>query len=300
MTAILLPLILCCLLSALATWALVAILNRTRSFVAVKPELLVKDERKGRTPFFGGLAFLFAITLTCAFFCDWSEPETWIPVCSMWIFGLSGLADDLLKLRTDNGDGFTVRQKFASQVISALIVICLIQAFAHRYDSYLYMIPGFVWLVYYVNAYNITDGVDALASCSVIPVLVLLALTGQQTMAVITAGCMAGFLFFNSSPARIFMGDVGSHAVAGLIAAMAVLGKTEIPVFCSSLLFFVEFMSSLIQILSIRLLGKKVFAIAPLHHLMEYKGFGPWKIVIIFSAVNILATIAVCLLWGFV
>ncbi|MFA7189678.1 MAG: phospho-N-acetylmuramoyl-pentapeptide-transferase [Sphaerochaetaceae bacterium] len=301
-------------LSALITWALVAILNRRKAYVTVKPELLVQNETKARTPFFGGLGFLLTITIGALVFTDAGKAEVYIPLFALWVFGLAGFADDVLKLSSDNGDGFTVKQKLASQVLSAVLVAFLIMwkapeaastriMFGKEVNlSFWYVIPAAIYLVYYVNALNITDGVDGLSSCSTLPVLAVLAVIGYQSgiqcLALVAIGTLLGFLVFNHSPAKIFMGDVGSHSLGGMIAAMALMMKAELLIILAGVLFLLEFLSSLIQIASIRIRKKKVFAIAPLHHLLEYHGLKPWKIVLLFSSINVAGSIAAVLIWS--
>lgn len=300
-------------ISVMSTWLLVVILQKKRMFVAVKPELLFQDQRKSRTPFFGGIAFLVAVTACFFIFMDFRSPKVYIPLFSLWVFSIAGFCDDVLKLRSDNGDGFTVKQKSASQIFAAVLVVFLIIwkdfdvtksrfIFGRESDFGIwYVLPAAFFLVFYVNALNITDGVDGLASCSTIPVLLAISLMGWETqfgmMPWVVIGTLGGFLVFNHSPARIFMGDVGSHGLAGLIGAMALLMRKDLLLLVCSILFCIELLSSLIQILSIRILKKKVFAIAPLHHLLEHHGMPAWKIVLLFTSINVMGSLIALAIW---
>lgn len=303
--------------STLSTWVLTVVLKKGKAFVAVKPELLVKEERKSRTPFLGGISFPVTITFVMLVFGDIKDPVTIIGLAALWVFGICGLIDDLLKIKTENGDGFDVKQKFCSQIISAAMVVFLMiwlcpevtEYFGSFFRlGYAYFIPAVVFLVYYTNAMNITDGVDGLLGTSTIPVLALLLVIafslgeeGRQSslLSVSAIGTIGGFLIFNHSPAKIFMGDVGSHSLGGLIGIMALMLNKELVILVAGALFLLEFLSSLVQIVSIRVFHRKVFAIAPLHHLLEFKGYSALKIVCLFSLVSLAGCVLGFLLWKF-
>lgn len=290
-------------LSALSTWALVAMLNKKKAYVVVKPELLVKSEKKAATPFFGGISFLLAVTICALAFDVVDGPEAGLSLIGLWIFGLAGFADDALKLKSRNGDGFATKQKLSSQILASILMVCLImwqaRASISRWENLL-AVPAVVYMVYYVNALNITDGVDGLASVAAIPVLTVICfvspLDEMRQLGMMAIGAVLGFLLFNRAPAQIFMGDVGSHALGGMIAVMALLAGAETAVFAAGALFFIEFLSSLVQIIGIRLFHRKVFKIAPLHHLLEYHGLSDWKIVAVLSALNFVSSALVLVL----
>jgi phospho-N-acetylmuramoyl-pentapeptide-transferase len=143
------------------------------------------------------------------------------------------------------------------------------------------------------NAVNLTDGLDGLAGGTVLVVMLFMAMVAYRydeinlaVFAAATAGACVGFLWFNSYPASIFMGDTGSLALGSAFAALAVLTKTEVTSLVMGGLFVVEALSVLIQVASFKLTGKRVFLMAPLHHHFEKKGWSETKVVIRFWIVS--------------
>lgn len=284
-------------LSAAGCEALAVLLNRRRAYVQVKPELPVQDPLKARTPSFGGVAIAIAVTTAAALWADCSEPAVWVPLASMWAFGAVGFADDVLKLGSNNGDGLSTKGKLALQTAAALLTAALVAATrpsalqGGALRALVHMAAAAFFLVYTTNGYNITDGVDGLAATSLLPVLAVLGVLGQasalHTLVLILAGALCGFLLLNRAPARIFMGDTGSHAIAALVGASALIVRGELLVLVAGILFTIELLSSLAQIVSIRVFKRKLFMIAPLHHLLEMRGCAASRIVGLFSLVNL-------------
>ncbi|MGH0052183.1 MAG: hypothetical protein ACQ5SW_02175, partial [Sphaerochaetaceae bacterium] len=155
--------------------------------------------------------------------------------------------------------------------------------------GFIYYLFALLYILYFVNAVNITDGLDALAAGSSLPILLLILLLSQKQGGMASSalvGSLLAFLFFNLPPARYFMGDCGSHALGAYIAMSALLLGSELVLFLASGLFLLELASSLIQIISIRRFGRKVFSIAPLHHAYELKGVKEGYIVLSFTLVS--------------
>ncbi len=270
------------------------------SKVPIKPELLATQWGKQGTPVIGGVAFCLGTLATTLFNPALLEPTILLPVSALFLYGLLGLLDDWLKRKSFCGDGLPSLTKLALQACLAVLFLSVMQK-ASLLDTKLaiagfslelgvsYYLFALLYILYFVNAVNITDGLDALAGGSSIPLLLLLLLLSyQQGMACSPSllGSLLAFLVFNIRPAQYFMGDCGSHALGSYIAVSAVLLNAELILFFASGLFLVELGSSLIQIISIRKFGRKVFPIAPLHHAYELKGVQEGYIVLSFTLVS--------------
>ena len=271
--------------------------------VAIKPELESTQSGKRGTPSIGGLAFSMGTALATLMFPHRLERTVLFPLLGLLLFASIGMVDDIAKARKDNGDGIQSLTKLILQAIVAAILLFLL----NRSNSlstnivlpflkgrtlalgWAYYLFALLYILYFVNAVNITDGLDELAAGSSLPLLLLIALFSFKasvsfSMALIAS--LLAFLVFNKRPARYFMGDCGSHALGGYIAVSALMLKVEVVLLIASGLFLLEFASSLIQIIAIRSTGKKVFSIAPLHHAYELKGVAERTIVGRFTMVS--------------
>ena len=268
-----------------------------KSKVAIKPELLVTQAQKQGTPVLGGIAFCLGTLGISLFDPRLGEPGVVYPLLALLLFGLIGLLDDRMKLRSSNGDGLPSLLKLALQAQGAFLLVFLLErekligtclnvgAFGIELGFAYYVFACF-YILYFVNAVNITDGLDALAAGSSLPLLMLLLLLGMRSNGMASSallGSLLAFLLFNRKPAKYFMGDCGSHALGAYIAISALLMGFEVVIFLASGLFLVELATSLIQIISIRRFGRKVFTIAPLHHAYELKGVDEGRIVVFFT-----------------
>ena len=241
--------------------------------------------KKG-TPVVGGFAFSLGALATAAITTDMTDPMIFLPLLSMMLFLFAGYLDDRMKRRTHNGDGFSSKAKFLLQLLCSSIVLLVAFLYGALQTSFtifsvkielgpIYPFAAVLYLLYFVNAVNITDGLDGLASGASIPILLLILFLSQRlgkNVSSAMVGALLAFLYFNRPPARYFMGDAGSHALGAYIGVSALLLKAELVFLIASGLFLLELSSSLIQIISIRRFGRKVFAIAPLHHAYEQKG----------------------------
>jgi phospho-N-acetylmuramoyl-pentapeptide-transferase len=148
----------------------------------------------------------------------------------------------------------------------------------------------YLWIVGFSNAINLTDGLDGLAAgCSAIVLLAYIGITfltnGQEELALLCAclvGACVGFLWFNSFPASIFMGDTGSLGLGGAIAGVAVMSRTEILLILLGGIFVIEALSVMIQVISFRLFRRRVFLMAPIHHHFELRNWSETKIILRF------------------
>jgi phospho-N-acetylmuramoyl-pentapeptide-transferase len=256
---------------------------------------------KAGTPTMGGIIIFTAITVPFLLLTD-------LDWRALGVFGaalacaLLGFADDYTKLIRKRSLGLRGRTKL---VVTMLIAIGLWQAATRGADlpdtlnlrvvdatinlGYLY--PVFIYLVLAgtTSAVNLTDGLDGLAAgCAAIVLLSYIAITfttGQTGLALV-AGCVVGacvgFLWFNSFPASIFMGDTGSLGLGGAIAGMAVMTKTEVLLIILGGIFVIEALSVLIQVFSFQTFRKRVFLMAPIHHHFELQAWSETKIILRF------------------
>jgi len=282
---------------------------------------------KAGTPTMGGLLILAAALVPTLLWADLTNIYVWIAVGSTAAFGAIGFADDYLKITRRSHHGLLPRYKMGGQVAVALIVGLVLMVLANNnlYSTRLIfpffkgLIPDLGWfyvpfavlvLVGVSNAVNLTDGLDGLAiSTFAIVAAAFTALayvTGHRILAEylllvrfapageLTIFCGAlvgaslGFLWYNSFPADIFMGDVGSLALGGALGTVAILIKQELLLVIVGGVFVAEALSVIIQVASFRLTGQRVFRMAPLHHHFELVGWSEPKVITRFVIVGII------------
>lgn len=258
---------------------------------------------KGRTPALGGVIFL-VMSLPGVLFCWSMGSESLSFYVTLWslpfLSGLVGLWDDLLKWFRRSSEGLKSMEKLALQVMVALTWSLI----AYRL-GYLHLFPdislsplatiGTVTFiaVSMLNAVNVTDGLDGLATGATALSLIVLAFLVSRGVEAISVGLAISisFLWHNTYPARIFMGDGGSHFFGGLLVAVAVCGGGVFYVVPSGILFGLELLSVAIQIISIRIFSKKIFLMSPLHHHFEILGWSEAQIVVRFLLIHLLGII---------
>jgi len=281
---------------------------------------------KAGTPTMGGILILASILLTALLWMDLKNPYTWVLIAATSGFGFIGLADDYLKVVRKNHKGLRACYKFAFQIaLASAISLFLYHNPLDPYSTKL-SVPFFKRLlidlgVFYIpfsvfvvvgssNAVNLTDGIDglaiglvaiaALASGVLVYVsghvrlaqyLQVLYLPGTGELAVFCGamfGAALGFLWYNAYPADVFMGDVGSLGLGGALGTLAVITKHEIVLAMVGGIFVVETISVILQVLSFKLTGRRVFRMAPIHHHFEVKGWPEPKTVVRFWIVGII------------
>lgn len=266
-------------------------------------------KKKNGIPTVGGLIFIIPtfITILIMYFTGKININSNLLIV-LFVFisyALLGFIDDVMKLRRKQNEGLTEIQKLFGQVIIAVVFFYIymksgsepllwIHAFDLKVDlGWLYGFFILFMLVASSNAVNITDGLDGLAGgLSFIVTLVLGIITwttdwlaGYQDIAVfcfILAGAILGFLVYNTYPAKVFMGDTGSLALGGVLAAIAILTRREITFIVAMGVFIIETLSVIIQVFSIFVFKKKVFLMTPLHHNFEKLGWKEQDIVKLF------------------
>ncbi len=255
------------------------------------------------TPFGGGLLIILVSSVLT--FWAYGILNTQVKIAEIFViffsfisFGLLGFYDDLKKLvnRTDGFFGLRFRQKFIIQCVLALIIASIFY-FQLNYDFI--FIHGFgivnigilfipfaaIVIISFVNAFNITDGLDGLAAGLFLICLVAFLIINQQMdqplgiFIAILLGCVAAFLYFNIYKARLWLGDVGSMSLGAILAVIGLLTGKVLALMIIGGIFVAEVASSLIQILAKKYLGRKIFPVAPLHLYLQKKGWEEPKIV---------------------
>ena len=281
---------------------------------------------KAGTPTMGGALILVAIGVAVLLWGDLSNKYIWIALVTTFGFGAIGFADDYLKLSKRNSRGLASRYKYFWQSVIALIVAVVLFNLAKTPQETGLIIPlfkdvliplgfGYILLTYFVivgssNAVNLTDGLDGLAIMPTVLVAGALAVfayvTGNAKFALylgipfvpgvgeLAVFCSAivgaglGFLWFNSYPAQVFMGDVGALALGAALGVVAVMVRQEIVLFIMGGIFVLETVSVILQVASFKLTGKRIFRMAPIHHHFELKGWPEPKVIVRFWIITVI------------
>ena len=225
-------------------------------------------------------------------------------------FGLLGFLDDFIKVVLKRNLGLTSRQKLLGQIIISVIFYLIYKHTGQSTElklpfgdysidlgwSYVFLI--IFWLVGFSNAVNLTDGLDGLLSgTAAIAFGAFAVLAWNQNnfeiavFSVAVVGAVLGFLVFNAHPAKVFMGDTGSLALGGAIAAIAILTKLEILLIIIGGVFVIETLSVILQVTSFKMTGKRIFRMSPLHHHYELVGWSEWRVVVTFWSVGLIFAI---------
>ena len=258
--------------------------------------------KKSGTPTMGGIMMLLAILVAVAVWCNFT-PALCIALLLTFGHALIGFIDDYIKVVMKRNLGLTAAQKFFMQFVLAGAYVYYIET--HVQSDLSIAVLVFLLLVGTTNAVNLTDGLDGLAASVTLPVTVAYAFiaynTGHADLSVfalaITGACL-GFLLFNHHPAKVFMGDTGSLAIGGGVAALALLTHTELLLVILGGIYVMEATSVIMQVTYFRLTGgRRIFRMTPIHHHFELGGWKETKIVKRFFAASCLLCIAGVLLW---
>jgi phospho-N-acetylmuramoyl-pentapeptide-transferase len=282
--------------------------------------------KKIGTPTMGGLLILIGLIVSVLLWSDLSNIYILFCLYIVISFGLLGALDDFKKIKNNNSSGISFRWKLFSQIFLAFIGISFLTYYVNYQElTYLYFpffknlflnlgwffIPFSVFIIVgSSNAVNLTDGLDGLATVPVILVAACFAFisyvsgniifseylkiiyiegTGEISIfcGAIIGSCL-GFLWFNAPPAKIFMGDTGSLSLGGSLGAIGIITKHEIVLAITGGLFVLEALSVIVQVLSYKLTGKRIFRMAPIHHHFEKKGWPESTVVIRFWIISII------------
>jgi phospho-N-acetylmuramoyl-pentapeptide-transferase len=275
--------------------------------------------KKG-TPTMGGMMILLAVSVSTLLWADLTNPYIWIVLFVTLGFGAIGFADDYLKLTKRNSKGLSSRRKLVWQAVISVIAAYAIQVIAPENLAGQVAVPffkdvlinaGILYMPFVLivmigasNAVNLTDGLDGLA---IVPIMIVAGcfalitylvgnavfanylqlhyVPGSGELAIFCAalvGASLGFLWFNAPPAQVFMGDTGSLAFGGSLGAISVIARHELVLAIIGGLFVLEAVSVIIQVISFKTTGKRVFRMAPIHHHFEKLGWKEPTIVIRF------------------
>jgi phospho-N-acetylmuramoyl-pentapeptide-transferase len=284
-------------------------------------------KKKSGTPTMGGALILWALLTSAILWVDLKNVSVWIVVFVTIAYGIIGWVDDYRKVVEKNPKGLTARQKLFFQFLVAGVASWMLLKYANvtpdlRFPflknftlnlGWLYIPFAMCVIVGASNAVNLTDGLDGLAIGTVITttatymLLAYLAghvklaeyleipyIAGAGELAVFCAAVAAaglGFLWFNTHPAQVFMGDVGSLSLGGAIGSVALVTKNEILLLIVGGVFVMEAVSVMVQVFSFKTRGKRVFRMAPIHHHFELKGWAEPKVIVRFWIISILLSI---------
>ena len=245
----------------------------------IKPELNEHTKKAG-TPAFGSIAIILSLIVPFSIYLPTKQKIIILP--TIILFFIVGLIDDLLKVRRISSDGLKSITKLSFQILTAILISYLIriEGYYSNLNSYIYYPFAVFLIITFVNAVNITDGLDSLACKSAFAPLILISFLFLpiRNISLITLSVYIAFLFYNAPKALIFMGDGGSHILGGILAVLALLSENPFIIIVSCGVYILELLSSFIQIFSIRVFNRKVFSIAPLHHALEKGGMQEEKI----------------------
>lgn len=278
-------------------------------------------QQKNDTPTMGGLFIISIALMTSFLWNDLTKSSVWIFMFCFVGFGLIGFLDDWFKIK--NRKGISARTKFWLQILCGVVTtaawyfimnpdarVCV--PFLKNFNPYLglFLIPWGTWIIISTsNAVNLTDGLDGLATGPLISNFAAFAMiayvashkgfssylyilfAGSPELAVIggaLVGVLFGFLWYNTHPAQIFMGDVGSLALGAGLALMALMARQELLLVISGGIFVLETLSVIIQVFSFKVFGRRMFRMAPIHHHFELIGWQEPKITVRFWIISII------------
>jgi phospho-N-acetylmuramoyl-pentapeptide-transferase len=311
--------------------AMIALLSRYQIGQHVRTDGPKSHLQKSGTPTMGGGLILVALGLSTLLWADLSSRFVWVALETTIGFGLIGFYDDYMKLVVGNSKGLSARYKYLAQsVVGVAAALTLHHLRQSPAETALYVpffksvaIPMttavFVTFSYFVivgtsNAVNLTDGLDGLAIMPAVMVAAALGVfayvTGNFKFAMYLqipyipgvgevlifttslVGAGLGFLWFNTYPAQVFMGDVGALAIGAALGTVAVMVRQEIVLFVMGGIFVLETVSVILQVASFRLTGKRIFRMAPIHHHFELKGWAEPKVIVRFWIISVVLVLA--------
>lgn len=282
-------------------------------------------EKKG-TPTMGGILILAAVLFSCICWGDLNNRYLWSIIFLIISFGALGFLDDFLKLKYNSSDGLSAKLKIFWQLVFAIVIatyLYLTHTIPQEISLFLPFLKDFelnlgIFFIFFSvfviigtsNAVNLTDGLDGLAIMPSVMVagglgiiayisgniifadyLNIVYLSGTEELLIICGtiiGAGIGFLWFNTYPAQIFMGDVGSLSLGAALGGMAVILRQEVILAIMGGVFVIEALSVIIQVTSFKLTGKRVFKMSPIHHHFELSGWAEPKIIVRFWIITLI------------
>lgn len=311
------PLLVAFAVTALAGPVFIPWLRKLKFGQEIREEGPAWHQKKSGTPTMGGMMFILGIVVAVlsSYFMvvlsngvSQNEGKALIMLFVSVGFGAIGFADDFIKVVKKRNLGFRALPKFTLQIlltVGYLVALMMMGEFTPQI-----IIPFFditvnmpLWLYFLfaifvmtgtVNAVNLTDGLDGLATSVTIPVILFFAMCayGSGEMGIFSfgfavAGGLFGFLIYNKYPAKVFMGDTGSLFLGGAVVAAAIALKMHLYLVIAGFIYFAEALSVILQVASFKLTGKRIFKMSPIHHHFEMCGWKEVKIVLVFTAVTV-------------
>ncbi|KGG54352.1 phospho-N-acetylmuramoyl-pentapeptide-transferase [Lactobacillus sp. wkB10] len=276
-------------------------------------------EKKSGTPTMGGVVFVLAAALSTIWVSIWQHQTSkliWILLISLLGYGIIGFLDDGIKLFYKRNLGLHAWQKFSLQILVAIVIVIIaatdnfqfklfIPFFGIVNSAILFTIFVIFWLVGFSNAVNLSDGLDGLATgLSIIAYATYSYIALKQKNFGILIFCMSviggliSFFIFNHKPAKIFMGDAGSLALGGGLAAVSIFLNRPWSLLLIGIVFVCETASVILQVISFQTTGKRIFKMTPIHHHFEMLGYSEWKVDIIFWIVGLIGSFLYLIIWG--
>ncbi|ASN60358.1 phospho-N-acetylmuramoyl-pentapeptide-transferase [Latilactobacillus curvatus] len=267
--------------------------------------------KKNGTPTMGGLLFIIAAVVSSIWVGLFLKQLTNSLLIAMFIlvlYGILGFSDDFIKVFRKQNLGLRAWQKLLGQIIGGLVFIAVyfhegfstaleIPVIGTISSNWFFCVFVLVWLVGFSNAVNLTDGIDGLvaglATISFATYTIIAFRQNQIDVAIFglsIIGGLLGFLIYNKKPAQIFMGDVGSLALGGALAAMSILLHREFSLLLVGLVYVIETASVMLQVGSFKLFHKRIFKMSPIHHHFEMSGWSEWRIDISFWLFSIICS----------
>ena len=288
----------------------IPLLHRIKFGQSIREDGPTWHKAKTGTPTMGGIVMIIAVMIA-TFLADRS-PRMMLMLGISVGFGAVGFIDDYIKVVLKRNLGLTALQKFLLQLLLTVVYIVTLKYMGYL-DSHIVVpflektwdigvlyvpLAAFVMLAI-VNSVNLTDGIDGLAASVTTLVSIFFVVAGvlyQQTTCAVFAVCIAaacvGFFLFNKHPAKIFMGDTGSLFFFWVVGVVAISLKMPLILVIVGIVYLIETLSDIIQVVSFKTRGKRVFKMCPIHHHFEMSGWSEWKIVI----VAVLITLVFCLI----
>ncbi|GIO21875.1 phospho-N-acetylmuramoyl-pentapeptide-transferase [Oceanobacillus sp. J11TS1] len=314
-TGLLITIAVAFLITVLLSPIFIPFLRRLKFGQSIREEGPESHQKKSGTPTMGGIMIVFSIVITSLIMGSRIDGgigyELWLLLFVLFGYGLLGFLDDYIKVALKRNLGLTSKQKLFGQIIIALVfyfvlrgqdfsTVIGIPGTSFQFDiGWFYAILIIVMLVGASNAVNLTDGLDGLlagTAAIAFGAFAIIAWYGVPNdmvtvFSLAVVGALLGFLVFNAHPAKVFMGDTGSLALGGAIAAIAILLKLEILLVIIGGVFVIETLSVIIQVISFKTTGKRIFKMSPLHHHYELVGWSEWRVVTTFWFVGLLFAI---------
>ena len=283
---------------------------------SVRSDVLEHHSAKEGTATMGGL-YIVLILLGLAPFCLNFDYKTNAVLLSVLFFSGIGFIDDLLKLKRGRGQGLNAKHKTILMSLSSIILIYFISLNNPNFSTwsipfttqqvdlgfFAYIIAFFA-IIGTSNAVNLTDGLDGLVLlpviCSLLSFLVVLIAsshdTSLQILIALTTGCCFALLFYNMNPAKLFLGDMGSLSLGAMLAVLAIVIQKTLLLIPFGMVFVLEALSVIIQVISFKLTGKRIFKMSPIHHHFELIGWHENRVVNFFWVIAIITNLTFTLI----